>query len=153
MLYPLLALAALAGAPSQGPDSAARARYAPALRALDDSIGTLNAAAERFQTDLPGASPDLVVSRSTRMRERCRGTLHAVTGLDSLAAATSLHHALTSLRAELSRCNDDFAPGQWTERADSLRAWAPHRLARLAEEIQRYRAAKRRFEQETAPRK
>lgn len=151
MLYTLAALVALAAAPpvpSQRPDSATRARYAPALHALEDSLGTLSAVVARFQTDLSNASRDLVVSRSTRLRERCTGALTAAAALDgAVPARASLRSALASLRSELSRCNDDFATGQWTERADSLRAWAPHRLARLTEAVQRYRWAARRYDE------
>jgi len=148
MLYTLAALVALAAPPGQQPDSATRARYTPALHALEDSLGTLGAAVARFQTDLPNASPDLVVARSSRVKQHCTGALAAAAAVDSaVPARASLRSALTSLRAELSRCNEEFATGKWTERADSLRAWGPHRLARLTEAMQRYRWSARRFDE------
>src|SRR5216117_1617948 len=102
MVHSLLVLwAALA---AQAPDSATRARYATALRALSDSLSAVEAAAAQFRADLVTASRDLA-----------------------------------TLRAALVRCGRDFDAGPWGARVDSLKAWAPYRLARLGEAVQRYR--------------
>jgi len=144
MVHSLLVLwAALA---AQAPDSATRARYATALRALSDSLSAVEAAAAQFRADLVTASRDLVISRASRLTQRCAGALAGTPPVDSLPAArTGLRRDLATLRAALVRCGRDFDAGPWGARVDSLKAWAPYRLARLGEAVQRYRLAAHAF--------
>ena len=131
---------------AQAPDSAAQARYGVALRTVGDSLTALEAAAARFRADLVNASPDLVISRATRLTARCAGALHQARRLDSLLATeTRLRRELAALRAALVRCAKDFATGPWYQGADSVQAWAPYRLARLDDAVRRYRLAAREF--------
>ena len=133
------ALAALwAVAVVQAPDSA--------LHTFGDSLTTLEAAAAKFRSDLPTASPDLVISRATRLTARCAGALRQAGRLDSLlAAGTHLRRELGALRAALARCKHDFTTGPWYQRVDSVKAWAPFWLGRLEDALRRYRVAAREF--------
>jgi hypothetical protein len=131
---------------AQAPDTAAQARYGAALRRLADSLTVLEGAAAKFQADLVNASPDLVISRATRLKEHCAGTRSEAGRLDSLPAVdAALGRDLAALRSELARCEREFATGPWYQGADSVKAWAPYRLARLSEAVQRFRLAAREF--------
>ena len=144
MVHALLVLWAAVAA--QAPDSATRARYVTALRTLNDSLSAVQAAATQFRADLGTASRDLVISRASRLTQRCAGALAGTAPVESLPpAGTRLHRDLATLRAELVRCGRDFDAGPWGARVDSLKAWAPYRLARLDEVVQRYRLAARAF--------
>src|SRR6266513_6183524 len=134
----------------QAPDSAARARSATALRALNDSLSAVDAAAGQFQTDLVNASRDLVISRATRLTGRCAGARVAALSLDTLVAPRApFRRDLATLHTELTRCEANFAPDRWYERADSVKAWAPYRLAQLGDAVRRYRIAVRAFMRQT----
>jgi hypothetical protein len=131
---------------AQAPDTAGQARYGVAIRRVGDSLTALERAAAMFQTDLVSASPDLVIARATRLRQHCTGTRRETGLLDSLPAiGARLRRELTALRAELARCDREFATGPWHQRADSVKAWAPYRLARLSDAVRRFRLAARAF--------
>lgn len=131
---------------AQAPDSAAQARYGPPLRTFGDSLTTLEATAAMFRADLTNSSPDLVISRATRLTARCAGALRQAGRLDSLlAAGTRLRRELAALRAALVRCKKEFTTGPWYQRADSVKAWAPYWLGRLDDAVHRYRLAAREF--------
>src|ERR1700747_3102047 len=57
----------------------------------------------------------------------------------------TLHHVVTALRSQLAACLRRFSTGQSYARADSVKAWAPARLARLEDAVRRYRLAARDF--------
>ena len=136
---------------AQAPDTAVRARYGAAIRRVNDSLTALEGAAAMFQADLVHASPDLVISRATRLRQHCTGARSEAGRLDSLPTVRArLHGELAALRAELARCDREFATGPWYERVDSVRAWAPFRLARLNAVVTRFRAAARTFMPDTS---
>ena len=131
---------------AQTPDTAAQARYGAAVRRVGDSLTALEGVAAMFQADLVNASPDLVISRATRLRQHCAGTQHETGRLDSLpAVGARLRRELAALRVELARCDREFAIGPWYQGADSVKAWAPYRLARLSDAVQRFRLAARAF--------
>lgn len=135
-MYPLAAL--WVGLIAPGPDSVTRARSA-ALAAFDDSLTAVESAAAAFSSDLGVASSDLVVSRSERLRRRCAGAERAAEPLLTLLSpATAAHRDLGSLRAALARCDVEFVTTQ-SQPADSVKAWAPFRLARLGDAVRRYR--------------
>jgi hypothetical protein len=134
---------------AQAHDTAAAARYSAAMGRVSDSLTALEGAAAMFQADLVNASPDLVISRATRLRQRCTGTRREAARLDSLpAVGARLRRELAGLRAELARCDREFATGPWYQGADSVKAWAPYRLARLGDAIRRFRLAARAFKRE-----
>jgi hypothetical protein len=134
------------GLVTQAPDSAARARYARVRTVLDDSLTAVEAAAAGFQSDLAGASSDLVASRSERLRRRCDAAEGASEPLLAMLTTTSaLRRDLVTLRAALNRCRTEFVVGRG-QPPDSLKAWAPYRLARLGEAARRYRLSVRTFD-------
>jgi hypothetical protein len=136
---------------AQAPDSAARARSGAAIRRMDDSLTVLEGTAAKFQADLVNASPDLVITRATRLREHCIGTRREAGRLDSLPTVqVRLGREIAALRSELARCDREFATGPWYQGADSVKAWAPYRLARLSEAVRRYRLAAREFMREAS---
>lgn len=138
----LLVVWAMAAA--QLPDTTAAARLGAALARIHDSLTVLEGAAAQFQVDLVHASPDLVIARATRLRQHCDGTRHEVDQLDSLPGrGARLAREITALRAELVRCDREFATGPWYRGADSVKAWAPFRLARLSTAVRRFRVAAR----------
>ena len=131
---------------AQVPDTAVQARYSVAMRRVNDSLTALDGAAAMFQADLVNASPDLVISRATRLRQHCTGTRRETGRLDSLPAlAARLRPELTALRAELARCDREFAVGPWYQGVDSVKAWAPYRLIRLGDAVRRFRFAARAY--------
>lgn len=136
-MYPLAAL--WVGSITQGPDSGTRARSAAAIAAFDDSLTALEAVAAGFQSDLASASAELVASRAERLRRRCVGAEGASDSLLALLApAAALRRELVSLRVALARCDAQFVTTR-AQPADSVKAWAPYRLARLGEAVRRYR--------------
>ena len=134
---------------AQAPDTAMQARHGAAIRRVNDSLTALQGAAAMFQADLVNASPDLVISRATRLRQHCSGTRGEAGRLDSLPAiGVRMHREIAALRAQLARCDREFATGPWYQRADSVKAWAPFRLARLGDAVRRFRLAARVFMRE-----
>jgi hypothetical protein len=132
----------------QNPDSV---RFAQALRAVQDSLTGLRRTAAGLRTDLGSVSPSLVLSRAAGQRAQCTGSRIAVTELQQVlgsrvytpragAAQQALRAEAAAVRQALERCEREWAPGGGPEpwRADSLRAWAPHRLDQLQRAIRRY---------------
>jgi hypothetical protein len=131
---------------AQAPDTAAQARFAAAIQRVGDSLTALDGAAAMFQADLVNASPDLVISRAARLRQRCSGTGREAGRLDSLpGVGARLRRELAALRAELARCDREFVTGSWYQGADSVKAWAPYRLKRLGDAVRRFRFAARAY--------
>lgn len=129
---------------AQAPDTAAQNRYGAAIRGVSDSLTVLEGAAAMFQADLIHASPDLVIARAIRLKQRCTGTKTEIWRLDSLPGVGSrMRREIALLRAELGRCEREFAIGPWYQGADSVKAWAPYRLARLGDAVRRFRFAAR----------
>lgn len=138
---------------AQAPDTTVQARYDAAIRRVNDSLTALEGAAAMFQADLVNASPDLVISRATRLRQHCNGTRRETGRLDSLPAiGARLRRELAVLRTELARCDREFTTGPWYQGADSVKAWAPFRLARLGTAVRRFRLAARAFLREASTR-
>ena len=95
-----------------------------------------------FRADLINASPDLVISRATRLRQHCAGSGREAGGLDSLRlVGGQLRRELALLRVELTRCHREFTLGPWYQGVDSVKAWAPYRIARLSSAVRRFRLA------------
>lgn len=148
MIATLLTVWALS---AQTPDSVIRAGVMDAVTAMADSLGGVRGAGAQFNRDLGNASPLLVLTRARAVRARCAGAMVAGALLDSLyarhaaviardAGVAGWRRELAKLQAELARCDRE-----WTlavgDNADSLRAWGPHRLARLEESARRYSEA------------
>jgi hypothetical protein len=129
---------------AQAPDTAALNRQYAAIRRVGDSLTVLEGAAAMFQADLVHASPDLVISRAARLRHHCNGSQHETARLDSIPAlGAQLRHDLAALRTELARCDREFNTGPWYQHTDSVKAWAPYRLARLSDAVRNFRIAAR----------
>ena len=136
---------------AQAPDTAAQARYVAAIQRVGDSLTALEGAAAMFQADLVNASPDLVISRAARLRQRCNGARREAGRLDSVpGVGARLRRELAALRAELARCDREFATGPWYQGADSVKAWAPYRLTRLGDAVRRFRLAAQAFMREAS---
>ena len=126
----------------QGPDTASRARFRAATQALGDSLTALEGAEATLQSDLVYTSSDLVLARATRLKARCSGALGGARHLDTmLGARAPLRRDLAALQTALKRCERDFTTEAVQPAVDSLRAWAPYRLAQLSATVRRYREA------------
>ena len=144
---------------AQSPDSATKHRYLAALQAVDDSLSSVRAAGANFRADLAAASPELIVARSTRMRDRCAGARAALARLDTVLAVAYSPRAgepQRALRAEsvvlagtMRRCERDWNPAPRVA-ADSLRAWGPFRVEQLDRAMRRYTARAVAFRNRTA---
>jgi hypothetical protein len=137
---------------AQSPDSAAQAAVMDRVMVLADSLAALRGAGAQFNRDLGGASPLLVLTRARAVRVRCAGAAAAAARLDSVYArhapaiardrgVAGWRRELAKLQAELARCQREWTPAHGRASADSLRAWGPHRLARLEEATRRYTEA------------
>ena len=127
---------------AQAPDTAALTRQSAAIRRVNDSLTVLEGAAAQFQADLVHASPDLVIARAMRLRQHCTGTHRETARLDSVPAlGAKLRREVAALRTELARCDREFATGLWYQNTDSVKAWAPYRLARLSDAVRTFRVA------------
>lgn len=147
MLGTLLALwTALA---AQGPDSAARARYALALKNFDDSLAAVHAAAVAFRVDLATASRELVLARARRLELRCAAGRRAADSLAALlkagtftasqrVAAARARRDLGAVDAMLAACERDYDIASPRTKPDTLKAWAPYRLSRFEGELRRH---------------
>ena len=136
--------------PAQPEDSAARARFVAAVRAVDDSLNTVRGAAREFRLDLVAASPELVRVRATRVQARCLGARAVVVQLAELlatqvytpqsrAAQEALRQELPPLMHALTRCLREWNSGSNVP-VDSLKAWGPYRGAQLVAAVDRYGA-------------
>ena len=67
----LLALALVVQAPP--PDTVRQARYERTLSSVSDSLDAVRGAIAAFPIDLARVSPDLVLARTTRVRQSCHG--------------------------------------------------------------------------------
>ena len=144
-----VALAAILHA--QAPDSVARAQRLAALKAFDDSLTAVSGASSAFRADLNHASPDLVISRASRVQRRCAGAAAEGQRLAADSLDSHVRRELSSLRAALNRCVAEFSTGHGYQKVDSLAAWGPYRLARLEDVIRRYRTAARPFQHRLKP--
>lgn len=158
----ILALAVAA----QAPDSARQQRYEQVLNGATDALDRMRGATAGFRTDLPSASPDLVLQRAERVRTTCREAGAALNRVDSLLAEgvyssharreqDELKRGGVALRGVLARCERDWSvptPRPVTV-ADSLRAWGPYRTTRLDASLRRYLAVVRGFMKKAGLRK
>lgn len=145
----ILSLLWVAIAP-QNPDSV---RFSQALKAVEDSLTGVRRAGAALRTDLATASPALVLTRAARQQAQCLGARGAVSDLQRALGsrvytprAANAQHALRAetavLRQALDACDREWSPARRgvseAMHADSLRAWAPHRLDQLQLAIRRY---------------
>lgn len=158
----MLALAVAA----QASDSAHRVRYERVLNNATDALDRLRGVTAGFRTDLPRASPDLVVERAERVRASCGEVGTALDGVDSLLAEgvyvsharreqSALKDGGAELRRVVARCEREWSvPTPRTmAAADSLRAWGPYRTAQLDAALRRYLAVVRGFMKKAGLRK
>ena len=154
MISFFLALAVAA----QTADSVRQTHYEQVLNNATDALDRLRGAAAGFRTDLPTASPNLVLGRAERVGGTCRDAGAAVAGVDSLLGEglyvsraqreqNELKNGGAALRRELAECERQWrvpSPPTYAA-ADSLRAWGPYRTAQLDASLRRYVAVLRRF--------
>jgi hypothetical protein len=137
-----------------------RDAYRNELAMLRDSVSAVRAALGQFQRDLGVAGGATVLSRATHLAGRCRG-LRTVTEsagrvLTPRASWTPAlrerHRELEARRRELSaalveHCEQGLGPTGPGERADTIKAWAPHRTSRLSRALTAFERAITRFAQ------
>ncbi len=159
-VIPALAVAA------QAPDSARQVRYEVVLNSATAALDQLRGVTAGFRTDLPSASPDLVLRRAERVRITCQDVDGVLVKLESLLAEgvyarhaqreqVELRKGGSELRRVLARCEREWrVPTPPTVAvADSLRAWGPYRTAQLDAALQRYLATVRGFMKKASLRK
>ncbi len=151
---------------AQAPDSVRQARFERLLKQATDSLDGVRGAAASFRTDLPSASPELVLGRAARVYVGCRGADAALLQVDTLLAGgvysraaaseqAQLQRATAELRRVLGRCQREWTvpPSPSAATADSLRAWGPYRTAQLDSALRRYLTSLRGFMKKAALRK
>ncbi|HWZ27661.1 MAG TPA: hypothetical protein VNX15_03815 [Gemmatimonadales bacterium] len=138
----------------QAPDSALLRRFREAVNAASDTLDALRGLTQAFRTDLPTASPTLVLARATSVHDACASGASAVRRLQGILAARTVSDAAARSQAAfrttaeetvaaLDRCVRTWLPLPRTdERSDSLRAWGPYRIAQLDQSLRRYDAAR-----------
>jgi hypothetical protein len=139
------------------PDTTARATYQPLLIRLRDAVDQVSARANEFRRDLRTVGGATVLSRAGRLDTVCRETRAALTEArqplragrftpHQVGARDSLLTAIGALTASLRReCERGLGPTGPGSRADTLRAWGPHRTAVLAQAVSAYHGAAARF--------
>lgn len=139
------------------PDSITVASYRQVLLALRDTVDLVSARGAELRRDLRMAGGETVLSRSQRLVAACQLAHRALRDtrptLDSLpinAEARPLRDGLLVAMRDLSRsldveCLRGLAPEGPGARADTLRAWAPHRTATLEQVVTAYHGASARL--------
>lgn len=145
---------------AQSPDSVTKHRFLDALRAVDDSLLSVRSASATFRSDLAAASPELVLARSSRIRDRCAGARAALARLDTVLAVAYSPRAgqpQRALRAEgvtlagtMMRCEREWDTAPRRSAPDSLRAWGPYRIEQLDVAMRRYTAKAGAFRSRTS---
>jgi len=153
-----LGLLVLAAGPAAGqapgvPDSAALAGYQTLLVGLRDAVDRVSARANEFRRDLKTVGEATVLARAGRLDTACRETRAALSDArprladarlapHQTGARDSLVTAIGVLTASLQRdCERGLGPAGPGSRADTLRAWGPHRTAILAQAVSGYHGA------------
>lgn len=129
--------------------------YAATLIALKDSVSGVRLDLIAFQRDLPLAGPETVVRRATVLNRRCEGLIAAVrafgpvvrsAGGSAREAADEFGETLERIRRGLGEeCVRGLAPDGAGSRADTLRAWGPHRVAQIERLLAEYERNSRAF--------
>ncbi len=150
-----LLLAALVDSTQGQAPSPAESGYAVPLAALRDSLAQTRIELSAFQRDLPLAGPETVVERAAALHRRCEAVVEAARSVGlALGAARAgprdatdeLAEALDGLGRGLSeQCVRGLSPTGGGSRADTLRAWGPHRVAQIERLLTEYDRAARRF--------
>lgn len=140
---------------AQTPDSATTARYAAALKSVEDSLAGIRGTVANFRTDLAAASPTLILARSGRVHTRCVAARSAVAELHTVLASLytprvseaqgALRRETAGLARALERCEREWDATPQIANADSLRAWGPYRIAQLEHAMRRYHTRAREF--------
>lgn len=135
------------------PDSTTVASYRQVLLTLRDSVNLVSARSAEFRRDLRTVGGETVLSRSQRLVAACQGAQRALhdtrptlAGLPTNADTRPLRDSLFVAMRNLSRsldveCLRGLAPEGPGARADTLRAWGPHRTATLEQVTTAYHGA------------
>lgn len=157
---PLAAAAALTISPAltaQEADSAVIARFREAVTTTSDTLELLRGVAQAFRNDLATASPNLVLTRANQVQNACTNGASALRRLEGILAARTVKESVARIQAQfrgiaeetagaLDRCARAWQPLPRTDdRADTLRAWGPSRVADLERTLRRYDSARHAF--------
>lgn len=161
MRAPWLALAAAlaipAALPAQDVDSAVIVRFREAVTVTSDTLDMLSGVAQAFRNDLATASPTLILARATAVQNACTSGASALRRLQGMLAARTVKPSAARTQAQLrataeetagtlERCARTWQPLPRTDdRADTLRAWGPSRVADLEKALRRYDGARHAF--------
>ena len=156
-LWGALSWHGVAPAVHQTPDSALLRRFGDAVNSTSDTLESLRGLAQAFRNDLQTASPTLILARATSVHDACASGASAVRRLQGILAARTVSNTAARSQAKfrttaeetvavLDRCVRSWLPLPRTdERAYSLRAWGPFRIAQLDQALRRYDAARHAF--------
>lgn len=143
--------------PGPAPDST-KAAYVALFVGLRDSMDLVTARAVEFRRDLRTVGDGTVLDRSRRLAATCGATrsalLKARPEIERAPVAprragardtlrTAVDDLVRVLERDCARGLGPRGPGIW---ADSLRAWGPHRTAKLSRSITTYHGAVARFQ-------
>ncbi len=157
LLWGALSLQGASPAVGQAPDSALLRHVREAVNAASDTLEALRGMTQAFRTDLPTASPTLVLARATSVHDACASGASAVRRLQGILAARTVSNAAARSQAKfritaeetvtaLDRCVRAWLPlPRDDQRADSLRAWGPYRIAELDHSLRQYDGARQVF--------
>ena len=151
------ALAIPAALPAQDVDSTVIVRFREAVTITSDTIEMLQGVAQSFRNDLATASPNLILARATAVQNACTSGASALRRLQGMLAARTVKESAARVQAQfrgiaeetagaLDRCARAWQPLPRTDdRADTLRAWGPSRVADLEKTLRRYDGARHAF--------
>jgi hypothetical protein len=157
LLGALMLAAGPAAAQQRAPDTAAAAGYQALLIRVRDAVDRVSARITEFRRDLRSAGVATVLARAGRLEAACRDTravlAEARPALEAArltppqgSARDSLVTAMGALAASLRRdCERGLGPTGPGSRADTLRAWGPHRTATVTQAVSAYHGAAGRF--------
>ncbi len=129
-----------------------------ALLALRDTVTAVRAELQLFSRDLAQAGPETVLSRAAGLVARCRGAVAALRAAEPVfqpgrvretgirRAAGAFAEQLRTLETALEEhCDTGLRPIGEGARADTLKAWGPHRAGRIERALLAYTRAANTF--------
>lgn len=138
-------------------DSAALAATRALLFSVREAVDRVSAHSNEFRRDLRTVGELTVLARAKRLEAACRDARAVLTDARprlasarlaprQVGARDSLATAIGTLAMSLQReCERGLGPEGPGSRADTLRAWGPHRTSILSQAISRYHGAAGRF--------
>lgn len=142
-----------AGQTGTARDSATVAGHRQLLTALRDTVDEVSVRSAEFRRDLRTVGAETVLARSQRLVTSCGSARAALQNARPALTRLPLEDELRPLRDSLQIAMRDLAGSLQTEclqglgpegpgqRADTLRAWGPHRTSNLSQSITLYHGA------------